>query len=181
MVESGAFRRDLFYRIHGVSVSLPPLRERLEDLELLAVHFARAVLRGQAPEFSPSALDALRSHPWPGNARELRNVMERAVLLSGGGRIDVVHLQLPEAPARAPIASPPTGAAPTVVPAAPLAGGGSLKDNLRAIERDRIVAALEQCGGNQSQAAIVLGMPRRTLVARLAELGLTRSPRGKRP
>jgi two-component system response regulator AtoC len=182
MVETGAFRRDLFYRIHGVSVTLPPLRERLEDLELLAVHFARAVSRGQAPEFSAEALAALRAHPWPGNARELRNVMERAVLLSGGGRIDVAHLQLPEASPRPVSPARPTWTAGAASPAQPSVppGGGSLKDNLRAIERDRIVAALEQCGGNQSQAAIALGMPRRTLVARLAELGLTRSPRAKR-
>ncbi|MBL8678132.1 MAG: sigma 54-interacting transcriptional regulator [Myxococcales bacterium] len=182
MVEAGTFRRDLFYRVHGVSVELPPLRERLDDLELLAVHFAKVVLRGEEPVLSAQALEALRRHRWPGNARELRNVMERAVLLSGGGRIDVVHLQLPNQPAPAMLnARVDASVANTVAPPAlGAATGGSLKENLRAIEREQIIAALEQCGGNQSQAAILLGMPRRTLVAKIAELGLTKSPRAKR-
>jgi len=182
MVEAGTFRRDLFYRIHGVSVELPPLRDRLDDLELLAVHFAKTVLRGEVPVLSSQALDALRRHRWPGNARELRNVMERAVLLSGGGRIDVVHLQLPDQPPAATMnAKVDAAIVNTVAPPALNPGaGGSLKESLRAIEREQIIAALEQCGGNQSQAAILLGMPRRTLVAKIAELGLTKASRTRR-
>ncbi|MDP3277393.1 MAG: sigma 54-interacting transcriptional regulator [Deltaproteobacteria bacterium] len=184
MVESGTFRRDLYYRIQGVTLTLPPLRERVDDIDVLAVHFARAVLRGAEPTFGVGVLEALRAYPWPGNVRELRTVIERSVLLSGNAHIEVGHLQLN------PIVHPPQLASrPTMAPAAPSrmarpAPGErkteqSLKDELRALEHARIADALEECGGNQSQAAILLGMPRRTLVARLAELGLTKGSVGK--
>ncbi len=176
MVEAGAFRSDLFFRVHGMTVSVPPLRARREDIEPLAMHFANAVLRGQRASITPHALEALLAHPWSGNVRELRATVERALVLSGTAVIDAEHLRA-DGGAVAVVR-------PSVAPAQRAPDEGppreqSLRDELRALERARIVEALERCGNNQSRAAEMLGMPRRTLVARLSELGLTGRPRGR--
>jgi two-component system, NtrC family, response regulator AtoC len=172
-VAAGRFRRDLYFRLAGVVLEVPPLRERPVEVEALARAFlaeASARLDGAAPVLAAAAVDALRSHDWPGNVRELRNVIERAVLVQGGGRIEVADLRLS---ARAEVAPPVVAA---VEPAA--AGDTSLPDELAEIERRRILDALETCAGNQSRAAVLLGMPRRTFVKRLTRYGIARPRRG---
>jgi DNA-binding NtrC family response regulator len=166
-VKKGTFRQDLYFRLNGMTLTLPPLRARGEELHDLARLFAERtakVMGGEAPEITPEALAVLAAHSWPGNVRELRNVIERAVVLAAAGKITPEHLMIESTSAAA--------AAP------PLEDGASLKDDLEAIERKRILDALEKCGGNQTKAAELLAMPRRTLVARLSEYGLTK-PRKK--
>jgi DNA-binding NtrC family response regulator len=159
---SGAFRHDLYFRLAGVVLAIPPLRERTAEIEPLAHGFARAAaarLGREAPRFADAALAALRAHDWPGNVRELRNVVERAVLLADGDEIDAAGLGL-------------EGARPAPPP------GTGLSDELASLERQRIVAALEKCNGNQTRAADMLGMPRRTFIKRLESYGIPR-PRKK--
>ncbi len=159
---TGGFRSDLFYRLNGVTLKVPPLRERRAELPGLARRFAaEASARAGVHEapFTPAALAALLRHDWPGNVRELKNVIERAVVLSRGKPIDAPALMLPRAPE-------PTQAAPT------------LADDLAAQERSRIESALAAAQGNQSRAAELLGIARRTLVKKLTLHGLPR-PRKK--
>ena len=167
-VKEGRFRQDLYFRLNGMTLTLPPLRARTEELYELAQLFAdrtAKVMGRKPPELSLEALAALEAHAWPGNVRKLRNVVERAVVLSMGGVIGPEHLML-ESAARS-------------VPGRKLGDPGpSLKGDLDALERARIESALTKCAGNQTKAAELLGMPRRTLVARLSEYGLTR-PRKK--
>jgi DNA-binding NtrC family response regulator len=159
-VDAGRFRRDLYFRLAGVILEIPPLAERPDEIVALARRFAAGAaqrLDRPAPPFADDAIAALRAHAWPGNVRELRNAIERAVLLVGDGdAIDAAALQLA------------TPAAPAAAPA------GDLQHELAAIEKQRIVEALARCDGNQTKAAELLGMPRRTLVKRLAEYGIPR-------
>jgi two-component system, NtrC family, response regulator AtoC len=208
----GAFRQDLFFRLNGISLIIPPLRERTGEIEPLARNFvARACAQMRlrtAPEISREALDILERHAWPGNIRELRNVLERAVVLCSGDRILPEHLgldrvgsrtepsfqqppqspmpsQMPsmmpsQMPSIAPVTMPRDSRTPVSAPVTLPAAGAppNLKSEMEELERKRIMDALEQCGGNQTQAAELLGMSRRTLVARLSAYGLTR-PRKK--
>jgi DNA-binding NtrC family response regulator len=154
--ERGTYRRDFYFRIAGVTLVIPPLRERLDEVETLARGFVReACERSRRPpvELSRAALAALRAHSWPGNIRELRNVIERAVLLADT-TIDPKHLDLD-------IRRPPEQ---------PL----DLRAGVANYERQRIVEALESCQGNQTKAAKLLGISRRTLIERLDELALPR-------
>jgi len=175
-VEAGAFRRDLYFRLNSISVQIPPLRERIAEIEPLARRFvllAAERLGVAAPEIDPAVFDRLRSRRWPGNIRELRNVMERAVVLSDHGRITPnvlpAETELPSGPEPyTPAAS--TGA--SFSPAAAEPRGDS--------ERQRIADALDACAGNQTRAAEMLGISRRTLLNRLAEYDLPRPrKRGK--
>jgi DNA-binding NtrC family response regulator len=169
-VKKGAFRQDLLFRLDGITLSIPPLRERPREIEPLARMFAEraaAQMGRPAPVLAREALLALARHAWPGNVRELRNVMERAVVLSEAGLIAPEHLLLP-APA-----------APSAEPAAPAepreeAAPAHLRTELAALERQRILDALAACAGNQTQAAAKLGMSRRTLVKRLGEYDVPR-------
>ena len=152
LVAVGSFREDLLFRIAGITLVVPPLRERLDDLEPMATRFL-AELSTPPPELTGEALAALRAHPWPGNVRELKATIERAFVLSRGQQIDTRHLSFGIG-----VASEPRPLA------APEDDG----------ERARIVAALEACAGNQSRAAKQLGISRATLVRRLDALGITR-------
>ncbi len=175
-IDAGRFRRDLYFRLSGAVLAIPPLRERRAELEPLAQRFAAEAARGvgrPAPRLSAAALDALHRHAWPGNVRELRNVIERAVLLADGATLEVEHLAL-DAPAAA--ASAPEGAAARAPGPAP---GAPLAEQLAALEHQRILDALEQSGGNQTRAAELLGMPRRTLIKRLEQYGVRRPRKGK--
>jgi transcriptional regulator with PAS, ATPase and Fis domain len=160
-VERGRFRKDLYYRLQGFVVVVPPLRDRRGEIRAIA----RAIVdHGPAGPrvLTDALLDALERYAWPGNVRELRNALTSAALLAGAGPIDVGHL--PETitgRAAAPDASPPSRA---------------LRDALADEERRRIVEALRRSAGNQSHAAELLGMPRRTLVKRLRDYGI---PRGR--
>jgi DNA-binding NtrC family response regulator len=162
---SGRFRSDLFYRLAGVSLVLPPLRQRTLEIvplaELFVARFAAEIAR-PASRLTAAARAELERYPWPGNIRELRNVIERAVLLSAGDEIPPENLAL-EAPRRV--------LTHEAEPTHPIVTGDD--------EKSRIVAALEQCAGNQTHAARLLGISRGTLVSRLAEYAIPR-PR-KRP
>jgi two-component system, NtrC family, response regulator AtoC len=160
-VERGTFRADLYFRLNGIALRIPPLRERREEIEPLAVEFiAGASARlGVAvpPVLSPAARRALLDHPWPGNVRELRNLLERAVVLCAGDVIEPEHFCAGAAAALAAV--PPDDPAP---------GGAGVAP------RDALVEALARCGGNQTQAARLLGISRRTFLARLDRLGVAR-------
>jgi len=161
MVRAGEFREDLFYRLNVFPVVLPPLRQRREDIPLLATYFAHRVcarLGRPACEFSEGATERLLAYPWPGNVRELENIVERAVILCGGGTIDYEHVQVEAtAPGRAPPA-----AEERIRP-------------LQEMERPYILAALRAAGGKVSGrkgAAEMLGLKPSTLDSRMKRLGI---------
>ena len=188
-VERGAFRRDLYYRLSAATLLVPPLRERVGEIAGLARAFldgaARALDR-PPPELAADALAMLEGYAWPGNIRELRNAIERAVLLCGTGPIRPAHL--PGDKMRATVAprrtTAPEMAVPTPLPSSGPAPAADrpLRDEIRTqveqLERQRIVDALARAAGNQSVAARLLGMPRRTLVKRLRAYGIPR-PRSR--
>jgi transcriptional regulator with PAS, ATPase and Fis domain len=152
----GVFRLDLYYRLSGIVIDVPPLRERRGDILPLADRFlARAAVATgkQPPGLGPSARAWLLSQAWPGNVRELRNAIERAVLLCEGSAIDVAHLT----------GDPFARATPSEA---------SLRDSVADIERARIREMLDECAGNQSEAARRLGVSRNTLAARIKAHGL---------
>jgi transcriptional regulator with PAS, ATPase and Fis domain len=205
------FRQDLFFRLNGISLVVPPLRERVSEIEGLARAFiiqacAQQGRRDQL-QLAPEALELLQQYGWPGNIRELRNLIERAVLLCSDGKIGLEHLPVqrmratfaarrPRAqpddfdeethPPRAPSlahhdAARARGRADRAAPPAaeePPATAESIKREMEAIERRRIAEVLERCAGNQTQAAKLLGVSRRTLVNRLEAYGMPR-PRKK--
>lgn len=181
-IESGSFRRDLFFRLAGMTLVIPALRERREDILPLARHFAaRAAkaLKRKTPVLSPEAVVLLERHAFPGNVRELRNVIERAVALTEDDAIVPEHLHL-EPVTFAPGSGTPGGAI-SVATAGP---STSTKTTTLATnesdERTRIVEALAQCAGNQTRAAERLGISRRTLVNRLGEYAIARPLRERK-
>jgi DNA-binding NtrC family response regulator len=160
MVSEGTFREDLYFRLNGITIEVPPLRERREQISTIAAELlAKACSDAKRPPMplTKEAIARLESYDWPGNVRELKNAIERAVLLSQGDQLDVMAL---------PAGDPSDEAA-----------GARLRNDLAAFERQRIVEALEKCAGNQTKAAQLLGISRRTLVSRLGEYNLPR-PRG---
>jgi DNA-binding NtrC family response regulator/pSer/pThr/pTyr-binding forkhead associated (FHA) protein len=170
-VAEGRFRRDLYYRLNGVTMLVPPLRERPSEIEPLARLFLRsACARFGTGErtIEPATMEALTAYPWPGNARELRNVIERAVLLTPETRIEPGDLRLPSVDLRTP--EPLGRGASNGVDGVDGEESASATDS----ERERLRQALLLCGGNQSRAAKMLGIPRRTLVRLIARLGLPR-------
>lgn len=177
-VQRGHFRQDLLFRLHGMSFRIPSLRERRLDIVPLALHFAQlAYAKAQLtmkPSFSRDALDRLEQHAWIGNVRELRNVVERAVLLAGAAPILPHHLRLE---------SIPGSAAGTISFAEDQQGSSERGIEASAYaEGQRIRAALELCAGNQTAAAAHLGISRRTLVYKLDRYGFSRprKPTGAR-
>jgi two-component system response regulator AtoC len=187
-VSRGNFRQDLYYRLNGISVVIPPLRERPSEIEALARQFLNEAAKKEGlprpPEMTNTALERLKRHTWPGNIRELRNTIDRAVVLCSTGPIEPEHLVLqPPRPLSTP--PPPKAVAPPPIDLPPSPTGlsspsltpvpGALRDERDAAEQRAIVEALERCGGNQTKAAAFLGISRRTLVTRLQNYGLTRS------
>lgn len=163
-VADGSFREDLFYRLNVVPILVPPLRERRDDVAPLAHHFLDLLvkeLRIPARHLTPDALRALEGHDWPGNARQLRNVLERILLLQDNDVIDLGSLPA-EIRGGADGAPPPSGA--FLLPADGV--------DLEAVEQDLIQQALERCGGNKSQAARLLGLTRDTLRYRVEKYGM---------
>jgi DNA-binding NtrC family response regulator len=176
-IAAGRFRQDLYFRLNGITLAIPPLRARLSELEALTRLFlqrAAAGLGAPVPAIAPDALALLRGHRWPGNIRELRNVIERAVLLAAGGAIGADHIVL-ETRAAEP-AMPATAMFAAATPAAPSATGSlsELRRETAAAERDRILAALARAAGNQKAAAELLGISRRTLGNKLDQYAIPR-------
>jgi DNA-binding NtrC family response regulator len=182
-VRRGRFREDLYFRLNGITIVVPPLRERVQEIEPLArsflVRFAKENGSRMVPRLSGEVLGLLHRYAWPGNIRELRNAMERAAVLCTGDTILLDHLPHEKmgrvlAPTRATL--PPPAASPSRI-RSPEPRSARTKDH-RLIdpedERRRILRALESCGGNQTEAAKLLGMSRRTLLNRLAEYRLAR-------
>lgn len=170
-VERKEFRQDLFFRLNVVPIYVPPLRERRDDIPLLAEKFLRRYARKHGVSVSgiaDSCLDALKSHSWPGNVRELQNVIERAVILSGDGQdLQVEHLGF------APIEAVAVAARPTASgPGSPLPRPVEILP-LDQIEKQHILAVLEHCNGNRTQAAKRLEISVRTLRNKLHEYGMT--------
>ncbi len=193
-VEKGDFRQDLYYRLNVFPVHVPALRERVEDIQLLADHFLRRFVRKHGVRvtgFSDSARAALLGYRWPGNVRELQNTVERSVILSENGRaVTAAALGLPGVVSVAettPVvqAGPsPENETVTAAPVAPSAtdGGTSVTDphgqvlRLDQLEKQAIRAALRQTGGNRTQAATELGISIRTLRNKLQEYRLAGDP-----
>ena len=175
-MERGTLREDLYYRLSVFEIALPPLRERPEDILVLADAFLEEIGRSvgrPAAGVSKDARDRLLTHPWPGNVRELRNAIERAVILCEGGLITGEHLPMALAaatPRPVPAApAPASPAAPAVIPAEGV--------KLEEIERDLIQRAMAQAHDNKSEAARLLGLARGQLYSRLKRYGLTRARR----
>jgi transcriptional regulator with PAS, ATPase and Fis domain len=176
VVNDGAFRADLLYRVNGIQISLPPLRERVEDIEPIAAHLLRQLAGANAPQLTGDALDALRAYRWPGNVRQLRNCLERAVLLANDGIITVN--ELPPEVLRPAVASGAIsqGAATVALNVAGdnglSAAGGAAP--LREVERQQILNALEQTGWHRGKTAELLGISPSTLYRRLRDYNLER-------
>ena len=168
-IAAGRFRADLYYRLAGMTIRIPPLRERRDEIAPLARRFLDAATgRQRRPpmEMTERAIAALERYRWPGNIRELRNAIEAALVVCGDGPLDAGHLQLGNEPSGD--SGPHTGPVPRL---------GSLRDEVVELERARVEAALVAAGGNQSEAARRLGMSRGALLARLRQWGLA----GKKP
>jgi transcriptional regulator of acetoin/glycerol metabolism len=160
MVLDGSFRKDLYYRLSGLTLTMPPLRER-RDIEAL-IHAIAAEENGNvAAAFAPDAFAALRAHPWPGNIRELRNTLATAIALAGGQRIERIHL-------------------------GPGFGGGAVPEiatteeasPLAIAERDRLLQELKRRHWNATATAAALGISRNTLYRKLRKHGVRVSAEG---
>ncbi|MDY3554056.1 sigma 54-interacting transcriptional regulator [Gemmata sp. JC717] len=161
-VRAGTFRRDLFYRLQVVQLDVPPLRDRLDDVPLLAEHFLKRFARETARKFkgfTPEALDKLRTYPWPGNVRELRNVIERAVALGSGPQLDAADIWLSGLDVGAPVVQ----AAPAYKP-----------ETIEEVEKRHILETLKHTDWNKSRAATILGIERSTLDRKIDRYGLTK-------
>jgi two-component system, NtrC family, response regulator PilR len=174
-VSAGRFREDLYYRINVIEVPVPALREHREDMDEL-VH---AILRRQArklsmavPEMTAEAREALRNHPFPGNVRELENVLERALALHGDGDIGIAALQLRQHPGKAAAAATALSDIANATDVPPGTTGEALGERLEHMERDAIVRALEQTRYNKTAAAKLLGMSFRALRYKIQKLGI---------
>jgi two-component system response regulator PilR (NtrC family) len=164
LVAEGKFREDLFYRVNVIEIRVPPLRERLEDIDELVESIMKKLgkqIGHRSLRVTDAALKVLREYHFPGNVRELENVLERAATLCAGGIIDAGDLQL------RPKTKSSDASIQTNVPR-----GENLGDALEDIERDAIVRALEQTRYNKTKAAALLGMTFRSLRYRIKKLGI---------
>jgi two-component system response regulator AtoC len=152
-IKAGQFRQDLFYRINTITVSLPPLRDRREDVVRLAAHFLEQNAAYGRKRLSAAALRALEGYQWPGNVRELEHAIQRAVILTEGEEIQPADL-----PAELQGGAPTRGA-----------GGASLED----VEREHIIATLKQVGGHRAKASALLGIDPKTLYRKIQGYGIS--------
>jgi DNA-binding NtrC family response regulator len=162
MVSEGTFREDLYYRLNVIPLELPPLRERRDDIPVLAKHFLARFAPGGDVQISQSAMRALMAYAWPGNVRQLENALERAVAL-GGGRREIDSADLP------PELQPRSAALPSAFVELP-DEGIDLARYLASVERDLIHRALERMKGNRNKAAALLHLKRTTLVEKLKRI-----------
>ncbi len=159
LVEQGRFRQDLFYRLNVIELRMPALRECRDDIPMLARHILERLARAAdllPPLLTDRAFKALQSYPFPGNVRELENVLERALALMAGDHIDVDDLNL----------------APSQLPGIAASAAGSLQDHLDQVERQAILDALRQSNNNRTAAARLLGVTFRSLRYSMARLGM---------
>ncbi len=166
-VKDGSFREDLLYRLNVVNLSIPPLRERVEDILALATHFAEKYSKANGLEpktIDAAALDMLKAAPWPGNVRELENTLHRAVLLSNGNEITADVIRPPEALTN--LATEPAAAAAA---AAEAVNQSLVGMTVAEVERDLILNTLDHCIGNRTHAANILGISIRTLRNKLKQ------------
>jgi DNA-binding NtrC family response regulator len=178
---AGRFRDDLYYRIAGVEFAIPPLRNRPLEIEPLARLFLHRFCQRSGlalPEVTDGAIAALHRYSWPGNVRELKNVMERAPFLSEGGPITENHVPIEQVDLENGLFPPEETEATEVFVLPGAAAVPAARESNFSIdseqERKRVLAALEQCAGNQTRAAMALGVSRRTLINRLERLNLPR-------
>ncbi len=206
-VSEHKFRQDLYFRLAGVTLHIPPLRERPEEIEALARAFLVQLARGgRVPEVSDAVLRLLLGYSWPGNIRELRNAIERAMLLAGDGPILPEHFAVekmtatvstplseppvpsraarsdsdPSSPTRHDTLVPPPGHHDDEDATDSLSLGERLKRSVKEVERQHIIDALTRCGGNQTRAARELGISRRTLITRLETYNIPRPLKDRR-
>ena len=177
VLTEGVFRSDLLYRINGFQISLAPLRERPEDIEPLTKHLLKQIAGTSPPVLTDDAFAALRSYAWPGNVRQLKNCLERAVILSNNGRITLS--ELPPEVIRPNVSLPAvqTMTSSAAVPAnanATASVASSAPGSLREVERQQILAALEQTGWHRGKTAEILGISPSTLYRRLRDYDLER-------
>jgi two-component system nitrogen regulation response regulator NtrX len=163
-VENGTFRLDLYHRLNVVPIHLAPLRERKSDIPLLARHFLEAFSKAiarPAPSLTPDAIDLLKGYSWPGNARELRNVMERVAILFPGDTVTAGHV---------------AQALPATEPSLPQSDGSdiTLRGTMRTVEKEVIVRALERNKWHMTRAAKELGLERSHLYKKMKALGIAR-------
>ncbi|MBI3768101.1 MAG: sigma-54-dependent Fis family transcriptional regulator [Deltaproteobacteria bacterium] len=169
MVETGEFREDLYYRLNVGAITLPPLRRRIEDVDLLCDHFLARLsrrLQKDVSEISEPVLQVFRTYSWPGNIRELLNVIERALIVAHGPVILPEHLPVQF------FSAAPEAAALAAIPAS-LALAPDFDLTIQAAERDQIRKALEAAGGKRMEAARLLGLSRRTLYRKLEKYGIS--------
>ena len=159
MVKDGSFREDLFYRLNVVRIEIPPLRERAEDIPLLAAYIIRKLSRDMSSRitgFTPEAIEALKSHEFFGNVRELENIIERAMIFTDSNTIDLKDLDLRSSVSREMEKK--------------VEKGGALDaKSLRELEKDAIISALHRWEGNRTKASEELGITRRTLISKIKE------------
>ena len=166
-VQAGRFRDDLYYRLNVFTIQLPPLRERGEDVLLLADFFVRSLgaRMGKADlGLSRDAREALLNHAWPGNIRELQNAIERALIVSDGGLLTAANFGIDPGATRVAVQVLPTAGAASAPAESP--------DSLPDIERRMVLEAVRKAGGNKSKAAALLGLTRSQLYTRLKRHGL---------
>ncbi|MCA9608638.1 MAG: sigma 54-interacting transcriptional regulator [Myxococcales bacterium] len=200
-IAAGRFREDLFFRLNGIQIEVPPLRERPKDILPLARRFARGALPHEgAPELTAATVAVLERYRWPGNVRELKNAMERAAVLAGDGPIEPRHLprevrgelDAPSAEPEGATVRDQTVRDRTVHDQTvrdqtvrdrtvrdQTVRDQTVRDQIESLERQRIEDALRATGGNQTKAAALIGMPRRTFVKRLDAYGISRPRKGK--
>jgi DNA-binding NtrC family response regulator len=166
-VASGSFREDLYYRLDAVRLCIAPLRDRRDDIPVLAARHLRATAGNGGdtiPSISPQAMDRLVNYHWPGNVRELEHVLERALTFSDGREIQAKDILLP------------AEAEPSPAEEASVTGNGGLTETIAGVERSLILAALRRATGNQARAAQFLGIPRTTLRDKMTKYGMVGKP-----
>ena len=159
LVSQGQFRQDLYYRINVIELNVPPLRERSEDIPLLVEHILKKYVTDQEIRISEQGMDLLRSYQFPGNVRELENILERAVTLCDGNRIEVIDLNIPDL--KQPVETHSVNE-----------DSFDLESYLMNVERKLIIQALEKHRWNKTAAAKALGINLRGLRYRMEKLGL---------
>jgi two-component system nitrogen regulation response regulator NtrX len=175
-IRAGRFREDLYFRLNVIPFQVPPLRERRADIPLLARHFIGEICAeyGRKPkELQPDAMERLVQQPWPGNVRELRNTIERLVIMVPGSAIEARHVP---APLLSPTAESPV---PAGAPAAPGDEFGSLAEAREAWEKGYIWRKYQECGGNMSRLAELLGVERSNLYRKMKGFGLLPARKGE--